>query len=287
MVFPFSVAKWGLAWFTRIGSVALVLLLGWQCWDHFRPHKPELGAVRQGFADRIIPAMVNELRQSKGSVQQVAVLHFANDPTDYFTNQFRAVLEHSGSFDLRDKTLGEKIADTVGLPQTSYGSIDAALPRARTLGVQGVVFGKINSFESDGTTASLDADVCLADVSTGKILFEKRYNKDTTPFTALAAALGLGGLGVPWFGRLLGWILIVVLLPVFTIAFIRTMVRKQSNLSNAFVLAVYTAAGVLLACLAGVSDFSSGWRIAFFVLLAGCAFAYNVAIMSFALRLET
>jgi hypothetical protein len=77
------------------------------------------------------------------------------------------------------------------------------------------------------------------------------------------------------------------LLPVFTIAFIRTMVRKQSNLSNAFVLAVYTAAGALLACLAGVSDFSSGWRIAFFVLLAGCAFAYNVAIMSFALRLET
>ncbi len=286
MGLPFLAAKWGLAWFTRIGAMSLVLLLGWQCWDHFRPHRAELGPIRQAFADRIIPVIVNELRQSKGTVQQVAVLHFANDPTDYFTNQFRATVEHGGSFDLRDRTLGEKISDTLGQRSTAYGTKETALARAKSLAAPAVIFGTIHTFESDGTSATLDAEVTLANVSTGEILFTKRYNKDTTPFTALAAGVASITLGIPWYQRLVAWILIVVLLPVFTIAFIRTMVRKKSNRSNAFVLAVYTVAAVLLAYLAGVCGFSSWWSSAFFLLLAAGAFAYNVAFMSFALRLE-
>ncbi len=41
----------------------------------------------------------------------------------------------------------------------------------------------------------------------------------------------------------------MLLLPVFTIAFIRTMVRKDSNKTNAFVLGIYTVADALLAWL--------------------------------------
>jgi hypothetical protein len=269
-----------------LGAVALICYIAWLAWDNLGPHKPEIGPVRREFADKIIPAVVDDLRTSRGNIRQAALLHFENDPTDYFTNQFRAVVEQSGILDLRDRTVGEKIAGLTNLRHTTYGALDAALARGRDLGAQGVIFGTIHSFESHGGGAAIDLEVCLADVSTGQVVFSRRYNKDTAPLTMIAANVGVATKNFPWFQRLFGWLIAVLLLPVFTIAFIRTMVRKGSNKTNAFVLGVYTLADALLAWLLVGAALNSWFPVVVFIAAVAVAFLYNIRIMTFALRLE-
>jgi len=260
------VLKGRLATLTRLGTLGLAAYIGWTAWRSLGPHKPQIGPIRRAFADRVIPDIVEDLRQSRGDIRQAALLHFENDPTDYFTNRLRTEIEQSGILDLRDRTIGEKLADLLNLRHTAYGSLAAALERGRKLGAQGVVFGTIHSFETRGGKAAIDVEVHLADVSSGGHVFSRRYQEQAGPATMVAANIEQAAKRFPWFQRLLGWLIAVLLLPVFTIAFIRAMVRRGSNKINAFVLAIYTAVDALLA-----------------FLLVG---AYNIRIMSFAARLE-
>ena len=92
---------------------------------------------------------------------------------------------------------------------------------------------------------------------------------------------------VPWYMRLLGFVLLVLLLPIVTISFIRTMVAKRSNKVNAFVLSVYTVIDMILAFFMVGGTFCSCAAVAVFLGASMLAFLYNVSLMSFALRLET
>ena len=91
----------------------------------------------------------------------------------------------------------------------------------------------------------------------------------------------------PWFQRFLGWLIVVLLLPVFTLGFIRAMIRKGSNKANLFVLSIYTVADVVLAWLMVGAALHSWWTVLPFIAAVAAAFAYNVRIMTFALKLET
>ena len=79
----------------------------------------------------------------------------------------------------------------------------------------------------------------------------------------------------------------MLLLPVFSIGFIRSMVSKNSNSTNAFVLGVYTLADGLLAWLMVGASVTSMWTGLILLAAIAIALAYNVRIMTFALKLET
>jgi hypothetical protein len=64
------------------------------------------------------------------------------------------------------------------------------------------------------------------------------------------------------------------------------MVRKESNRANGFTLAIYTAADALLAYLFLGAGLGSVVSALLFALVVGLAFAYNVFIMTFALKME-
>jgi len=278
--------KWPFMLISRLGAGGLILYIALLTWQNLGPHKPEIGPVRQEFADKLIPTIVDDLRNSRGNICQAALLHFENDPTDYFSNQFRANVENNGILNLQDRTVGEKLAGVTNLPVKSYGSLDLALSRGRQLGAQGVLFGTIHAFDSSGGAANIDVEVYLADVSTGLVVFSRRYNKDTGPFTMIAANVEAATKGFPWFQRLFGWLIAVLLMPVFSIAFVRTMVRKGSNRSNAFVLGIYTLADALLAWLLVGAALTSWFTVSVFIIAIAVAFAYNIRLMSFAVKLE-
>lgn len=270
----------------QLSKLALVVYLAWMAWDQLGPQRPDIGPVRRDFADKIIPTIVSDLRESRGDIRQAALLHFVNDPTDYFTDHLRLVIEQSGILDLRDRTVGEKIRSAIRLRQPSYGDSQSAIQRGRQLGVPGVIYGTIHSFESRGSSASMDVEVNLVDVSTGVSFFSKRYSKDSTRLALLSAVVEQKAGDFPWFQRLLGWVLAVLLLPVFTISFIRAMVHKESNRINAFVLGIYTLADMVLAWLLVGAALRSFWAVAFFIAAVAVAFVYNIRLMTFALRLE-
>jgi len=278
--------KWPLKLLSRAGTIGLVGYIAWTAWSYLGPRKPEIGPVRRAFADTLIPTIVDDLRDSRGDIRQAALLHFENDPTDYFTNQFRTAVEHSGILDLRDRTVGEKLTDIANMRHRTYGQLKAALARGRELGVPAVLFGTIHTFEARRGGAAIDVEVHLAEVPTGKLVFSRRYQKEAGPADLAAANIEQKAKSFPWFQRLFGWLIAVLLLPVFTISFIRAMVRKESNKTNAFVLGIYTLVDALLAYLLVGAALSSWFTILVFILAVAAAFAYNIRIMTFALRLE-
>jgi hypothetical protein len=233
-----------------------------------------------------MPTIVEDLRDGRGTIREAALVHFCNDSTDYFTNTLRCAIEQSGILDLRDRTLSEKVRTMLNLRHPSYASVDKALQSGEDLGRGGALCGLVYEFESYRGGAKIDVEVNLADVATGRNVFSKRYQVESSGGSALVATVQERTRGFPWFQRLLGWLLAVLLLPVFTINFMRAMVRKESNRANAFVLGIYTLADALLAWLLVGADLHSWWKITVFFLAVAGAVAYNVRIMTFAVHLE-
>jgi len=279
--------KWPLSLLSRLGAVALVGYIAWLGWENLGPRKPQIGSDRQELAEKVIPNIVEDIRTSpRGNIRQAALLHFSNDPTDYFTNTLRSTIEQRGVLDLRDRTVMEKARNLLNLPHPSYAATDAAVAEGRELDAQGVLYGTIHSFESYPGGAKIDVEVHLADVATGQSVFSKRYNMEASPMGSVTAVMQETAQSFPWFQRLFGWLIAVLLLPVFTIAFIRTMVRKGSNKTNGFVLGIYTLADALLAWLLVGAALNSWLPVVIFVAAVVAAFIYNIRIMTFALRLE-
>jgi hypothetical protein len=127
----------------------------------------------------------------------------------------------------------------------------------------------------------------LADGAISSRVGDERQQAEASPGSALALTGQEEARIFSWSQRLLGWLLAVLLLPVFTINFMRAMFHRNSNRSNAFVLAVYTLADALLAWLLVGGALSSWWTVAIFILAVAAAFAYNIRIMTFVLTLET
>ena len=91
-----------------------------------------------------------------------------------------------------------------------------------------------------------------------------------------------------WPHRLLTWLVLVLLLPVFTVGFIRAMLRKESNAATAFILTVYALADALLFfLLVGIHSVSL-WSLLILAVGLAAAFIHNMYVALFvALRLET
>lgn len=296
---PVSVVRHPVTWLFRLlvflGVAALAGYLLLQGWFYIGPTKPEVGMLRKQTANEMVPLIVEDLRKAKAPVGSVVLLHLANDPSDYVSDHLRSALEQSGVFDVRQERLWDRLRKALHLRVQGPTEPGQAQRQAGGSGAQGVLFGKINSFESYPGGARLDLDLTLAKVGSGDTVFTRHYNNETKPGAPGAtAAAAVAALDPPapvqrmaWARRLFIWAAIVLLLPVLTISFIRTMVRKGSNRSNAFTLGIYLAVNVLMALVMLEVGFSSWFSAALFLLLAGLAFAYNVSIMTFALRLET
>jgi hypothetical protein len=231
--------------------------------------------------------MVEDVRTGRQTIRNATLLHFANDPSDYITERFRTSLEGSGVLDLRDWTFMEKVRTVLRLRQPSYGDIDAALAKGRSLGAETVLFGHVERFESGPGGAHLELDLTLVTVADGTVVFNKRYGKDSATGLLSNAAVQEQMRSVRPSQRFLSWVVLVLLLPVFTIAFIRAMVRKESNRVNAFTLSVYTAVDALLAYLLLGAALTGWFSVLLFIIAVGAALAYNFYIMNFALKLES
>jgi len=268
--------------FSKFGTVMLACYIAWLGWGQFGPHSP----LRTEAADEAVNAIVEDLRQNRGNVGPVVLLHFAGDPSDSSSNRLRSILEQRGTLDLHDRSLIEKMRDLANLRESSVTSPAAAIELAKARGASGVLFGRLVKFESTPAAAILDVEYALADVASGETIHTGRYTNTSSASELLSNEATTVVRSVPWFQRTLGWIVIVLLLPVFTISFIRTMVARRSNGTNAFILTIYTLADAILAYLLIGVALAGIWSVLLFLMAVAAVFAYNICIMSFALMLE-
>jgi len=278
--------KYPLKLIRALGTIGLVGSIGFFCWEQLAPETPQIGSQRKELADQIIPAIVEDIRQTPQRVRPIVLFHFTNDASGYFTSRLRNVTQERGVLDLTSRTLSERARNTLGLRQQEFKGRADAIEQARQLGAAGILFGQVHVFESWESGAKIDVEVTLASTSDSESLFSKRYTKATgsepidSPHTSDTSTT------FPTLQRCVAWILLVLLLPVFSVGFIRAMVVRNSNATNAFVLGVYTLADALLAWLMVGATLTSWWIGLILATAIGIAFAYNVRIMTFAMKLE-
>jgi hypothetical protein len=281
------ITQWAAKLLGRFGTVAMAGYIGWLGWTALGPRKPEMGPVRRKMADQAVEQIVESVRRNRGEVQSAVLLYFANDPSDQFTDQLRLAIEQQGILDLHDRSLMEKVRNQLQLRHPICSTADEASAVARGAGTDAALFGAINRFESYPGGARIDVNYWLVGAD-GTVIYPGTYVKHTNgdpPAVAPEAAEAVART-VPWFKRGLAWLVAVLLLPVFTIAFIRAMVRKESNKTNAMVLGIYTLVDAILAYLLLGAALAGFWSVFFFALAVVGSFAYNARIMAWALKLE-
>jgi len=274
--------------FSKFGTILLAGYVFWLGWTNLGPRKPEVGPVRRKLADKAVAEVVEDIRQHRGDVQDVVLIHFGNDSTDYFTNRLRSVIEQHGTLNLRDTTFLEKLREKSNLRHPSCGTLQDAVLIGKSRGASGVLFGNLLTFESHASGAAVEVDYTLADCRAGKVIHSGKCTKNISNsiLSGMSAAVVEENVrSVPWLKRTLGWLMVVLLLPVFTISFIRTMVAKRSNKANALVLGIYTVVDAILVWLLIGAALHGPISVVMFLAAVGAAFAYNAKIMSFALRL--
>ncbi len=270
---------------TKFGTLILAGYIAWIGWQHLGPRKPEIGPVRNNLANKAAGEIAETLRQNREEVYDVVLLHFVNDPTDYFTDSLRREIEQRGIFDLRDRTFLEKLRNKLNLRHPTCDSSDAGAKIAELKNTQGALIGTVKSFESYPGGSQIEVVYELVSKD-GTIAYAGQYAKESSDFFLKPEVMQKSVRSIAWFQRGLAWLVLVLLLPVFTISFIRTMARRRSNKSNAFVLTIYTIIDAILAWFLVGAALSGFLTIFFFIVAVIVALLYNIRIMTFAVKLE-
>lgn len=269
--------------FTRVGKGVFLLILLWMAWEYFGPKRPVVSAERKELAHDLAPLIVDDLHAAQPPVTKVALVYFGNDPSGYVTDTLRGELEAKWPLDLLDLSFFQKVWNFLGVRPTCIAEVGDAVEAADHRGVDGVIFGQVLRYDATDDGAVLEVKVAIAQVPSGRVVWSPPAYVETSTGGLLGGAemrrIGFGK-------RLFFLALLVLLLPVFTIGFLRTMARKRENKTNAMVLGVYTAVDVILAILLLGTNFHSTLSVLLLLVAVIAALLYNVALMSQAVHLE-
>lgn len=273
----------------RLQAVAVLGALSWSCWGTAGAESAQIDPNRRELGEVAIGRIVEDLRQAKTGAGPVALLHFENDPTSFFTEQLQAAIKRGDVLPVGERPWLERTRDWLGMSRPDCGTRSEALQRGRDEDVAAVLFGRIYSFQSSPLAAELDVEVELARTSDGQVLFSKRYRLDSggesgeegaDSRSAAPAARG------SWLWPSAACLGLVLLLPVASIGLLRRAARQYSNRVNALVLAAYTGVDVLAALVCwGIPGSLGGLLL--FLAAAGGACAYNLRMMAYAMHLES
>ena len=276
------------------GFMCAVVVLGC-AWYFLGPDKPEASETQQMVANRAIYRIINDLRKNRGDIKRVSVMHFTNDVSDYVTLTLRGELSMAGTFDVEDTSFQEKLNNMLSLRNKGCFSIEQAWKYGKENELDAVIIGSIDRFEHlDEKNVVLTGNVKMLDIRTQQTVADITINESSYSIfssklqeaVSLPQELRKETEQIPWALRVLLFILLVLLLPLVTFAFIRFMVAKRSNKHNAFVLVTYTILDAILAFFMIGGRVDSVGILIGFLLAVLVAFLYNTYLMNFASKLE-
>jgi len=269
---------------SKLGFICVICYIAWLAWNYLGPCRPDIGRARVHLADTVIPHIVDKIRTSGCGVEDVALAYFVHDSSDYFSDELRFVIERNGVFVIRNRSFVETLRRFLHLRQKSCNSLDDAITYGKDRSADGVIYGCVNKFESYPNGARIDVQVSVVDVRSNTLVFSRQFVKEVSDITITSVLQHK-----EWWQiikHLVWCALFVLLLPVISISFIRSMVRRDSNVVNGWVLGIYSGADGLFAIIvfAGITN---GWLLcvlAAVVLLFGIM--YNIRIMTFVLHMD-
>lgn len=256
-------------------------------WNKLGPKKVEPSEIRKQLVVEWVPLALSDIRTNRPGLTKAALLHLANDPSDFVTDSLRNGIQASGYLNLVEPRLDEKVARLLNLEVSSPASLSDAFDQAKSLGVPFLLYGRILAFEGTPKEAQFIVELNLAETLTRNVTFTRTYVRNWRPYSVEPALLPDSVSQRSLGQRLLLWALAVLVLPLATIQFLRGTVKQGSNRANFSALAIYTAVDAVIAfLLLGLDMGTTTGTLTAFGLIAGAGF-YNLWIMSFALKLES
>ncbi|MBO7619853.1 MAG: hypothetical protein J6T06_05035, partial [Victivallales bacterium] len=231
------------------------------------------------------------------------LLHFDNDPTNYVSDSLRNQLLSTGILDLEEVPLIDRIRAKLHLRIPTYATLQDAMDATAQAGTDLVIWGQLTAFETtNDDSAVINGQYHLIDAQTMQPLFTGTISttqdaaaaeppqdtqvatvateQTTTPSVSAYEAT------VPLYARILAFLFIAILLPMITFPFFRGTAARRSNQANAVVLVLYAAIGGILAFLMIGGSFATPALTALFFIAFIANVIYDLAMLSYATRLE-
>ena len=281
-------------------TIMLIVYLGiaYFAWMCFGPEKFEPSPSREKATERIVSQMMLKIRENRGEMKTALLPNFEGDKTGYFSDLLRSKIEHSGILDVKEKPLLDKIRTRLNLKLNDRLEAKDIVRSAKEDGIDCVLWGTLERFEELDSGVMIKGEWGIVKTSDGKVVYTDTFEYDTITSTTAKIRQSVSELAtdtsssagpftsIAWQIRVLAFLVVMLLLPVFTFMFIRAMVVKRSNKVNAFLLGIYTVVDMVFAFFMVGGSFVSTAAIVVFIISSFVAFAYNTALMSFALKLE-
>ncbi len=288
--------------FNIVKYLVFAVLFCVTAWYWLTPEPLPLAASRKEAADAAVKTMLEDIRANRGSAKSAALLHFDNDPTNYVSNMLRREILSTGILDLDEIPLADRIRAKLHLRIPTYATLEDATDAIAQTGADLVIWGQLTAFETtDGDSAVINGQYHLIDAQTMQPIFtgtisttkQEAVNEPSSDAQTVAVVkqtneptISAYEATIPLYARILAFVFIAILLPMITFPFFRSTAARRSNQANAVVLVLYAAIGGILAFLMIGGSFTTPAMTALFFIAFIANAIYDLAMLSFAARLE-
>ena len=264
--------------------VATPLILWW--W--LGPEKPKCDSARNLAARTAVAQAAERIRTERGDIRRAAVLHLANDPTDFVTKTLRDRLMDGGLLDLDGTPPSEKVRNLLNLRNPGVYDVEVAKEYGKRNDLAAVIIGCIDLFETVKGKAVLEGKLKFIRIGDGSVVEIPLTNAASGggAIAEIAKKVGtdIGGeesAPLSLTTRILLMALSIFCLPIIVFPFLKLVMRRDSNLATAVALiALLAVDGFIISAALGTSGTFCGLAV-FLITLAG-AFGYDLFMLSYA-----
>ena len=288
--------------FNIVKIVVFACLFCVTAWYWLTPSAIPLATSRKEVADAAVKRMMEDIRANRGAAKTAILLHFDNDPTNYVSDSLRNQILSTGILDLEEVPLIDRIRAKLHLRIPTHATLEEATNATTQAGTDLVIWGQLTAFETtNDDSAVINGQFHLIDAQTMQTSFtgnisstqdavvsEPPQDTQVTPVAEQTAAPSVSAYEttVPLYARILAFLFIALLLPMITFPFFRSTAARRSNQANAVVLVLYAAIGGILAFLMIGGSFATPTLTALFFIAFIANVIYDLAMLSYATRLE-
>jgi hypothetical protein len=196
----------------------------------------------------------------------------------------------------------DRIRAKLHLRIPTYATLEEATNATAKAETDLVIWGQLTAFETtDSDSAVINGQYHLIDAQTMQPIFtgtisttKQEAATETVPDTQAVAVVEQATeptvsayeATIPLYARILAFVFIAILLPMITFPFFRSTAARRSNQANIVVLVLYAAIGGILAFLMIGGSFATPALTALFFIAFIANAIYDLAMLSFATRLE-
>ena len=269
----------------RVIAPAILVATPLMLWWWLGPEKPSCDSARQLAARSAIAQVADRIRAERGDIRRAAVLHLANDPSDYVTLSLRSRLAEGGLLDLDGTPPSEKIRNLLNLRNEGLFDVEKAIEYGKSHGLDAVLIGILDEFETVKGKAVLRGQLKFVRIAKGDVVDIPFSDNASGGGSAAEIAKVVAGTGEPpslsLTTRILLLSLSIFLLPILAFPFLKMAMGRNSNVAAATALIILLAIdGFIISAALGTSGTFCG--LAVFLIVFAAAFGYDLFMLSYA-----